>query len=46
MLMHRFIHETERNNMKYNRIFTIIIDSLGVGEMPDCKNFDDENEQT
>ena len=32
--------------MKYNRIFTIIIDSLGVGEMPDCKNFGDENVDT
>ena len=32
--------------MKYNRIFTIIVDSLGVGEMPDCKLFGDENVDT
>ena len=32
--------------MKYKRIFTIIIDSLGVGEMPDCKKFGDENVDT
>lgn len=32
--------------MKYKRIFTIIIDSLGVGEMPDCKEFGDENVDT
>lgn len=32
--------------MKYKRIFTIIVDSLGVGEMPDCKDFGDENVDT
>lgn len=26
---------------KYNRIFTIVIDSLGIGEMEDSKNFGD-----
>lgn len=28
--------------MKYNRIFTIVIDSLGVGAMPNAKEYDDE----
>lgn len=32
--------------MKYKRIFTIIVDSLGVGEMPDCKAYGDENVDT
>ncbi|MGN1344950.1 MAG: phosphopentomutase [Traorella sp.] len=32
--------------MKYKRIFTIIVDSLGVGEMPDCQKFNDENVDT
>lgn len=32
--------------MKYKRIFTVIIDSCGVGEMPDCKKFGDENVDT
>lgn len=32
--------------MKYKRIFTIIVDSLGVGEMPDCQQFGDENVDT
>lgn len=31
---------------KYNRIFTIVIDSLGVGEMPDAKQFGDVNVDT
>lgn len=47
MLMHPIIQETERiKHMKYKRIFTIIIDSLGVGEMPDCEKFGDENVDT
>ena len=28
--------------MKYNRIFTIVIDSLGVGAMPNAKEYGDE----
>ena len=31
---------------KYNRIFTIVIDSLGVGEMPDANKFGDYNVDT
>lgn len=31
---------------KYNRIFTIVIDSLGVGEMPDAAKFGDINVDT
>ena len=31
---------------KYNRIFTVVIDSLGVGEMPDAKSFGDVNVDT
>ena len=27
---------------KYKRIFTIVIDSLGVGAMPDAAEYDDE----
>ena len=32
--------------MKFKRVFTVIVDSLGVGEMPDCKDFGDENVDT
>ena len=28
--------------MKFKRIFLIVLDSLGVGEAIDAKNFDDE----
>ena len=31
---------------KYNRVFTIVIDSLGVGEMPDASKFGDFNVDT
>ncbi|WP_300350647.1 phosphopentomutase [Clostridium sp.] len=31
---------------KYKRIFTIVIDSLGIGEMPDAKKFGDVNVDT
>ncbi|MGL4740588.1 MAG: phosphopentomutase [Sarcina sp.] len=31
---------------KYKRIFTIVIDSLGVGEMPDAEKFGDYNVDT
>ncbi|WP_297522814.1 phosphopentomutase [uncultured Clostridium sp.] len=31
---------------KYNRVFTIVIDSLGVGEMPDASEFGDFNVDT
>ncbi len=32
--------------MKYNRIFTIVVDSMGVGEMPDAKEYGDVNVNT
>ena len=32
--------------MKYKRIFVIVMDSLGVGEMPDAKDFHDEGSNT
>ena len=31
---------------KYNRIFTIVIDSLGIGQMDDSKNYGDINVDT
>ncbi|MGL5648255.1 MAG: phosphopentomutase [Clostridium sp.] len=31
---------------KYNRVFIIVIDSLGIGELEDCKQFGDENVDT
>jgi phosphopentomutase len=31
---------------KYNRIFTIVIDSLGVGEMNDSKEYGDVDVDT
>lgn len=31
---------------KYKRIFTIVVDSLGVGEMPDAKEYNDEGVNT
>ena len=31
---------------KYKRIFTIVIDSLGVGEMEDAKEYGDVNVDT
>lgn len=30
----------------FKRIFLIVIDSVGIGEMPDAKNFDDEGANT
>ena len=32
--------------MKYKRIFTIVIDSLGVGAEPDAVQYDDEGTDT
>ena len=32
--------------MKYNRIFTIVVDSMGVGQMPDAKEYGDVNVNT
>ena len=32
--------------MKFNRIFLIVLDSLGVGEAIDAKNFDDVGANT
>ena len=34
------------NCKKYKRVFTIVIDSLGVGEMPDAKEYGDEGADT
>ena len=31
---------------KYKRIFTIVIDSFGAGEMPDAAQYGDEGFQT
>ncbi len=31
----------EKNTMKFKRIFTIVIDSVGVGEMPNSKEYGD-----
>ncbi len=31
---------------KYHRIFTIVIDSMGIGEMPDAEKFDDVGADT
>lgn len=32
--------------MKYTRIFTIVLDSMGIGAMPDCKKFGDKDVDT
>jgi len=32
--------------MKFKRVFLIVIDSVGVGEMPDAKSFNDEGANT
>lgn len=32
--------------MKFNRIFLIVLDSFGIGEMPDAKDFGDEGSNT
>ncbi|MEG0468527.1 MAG: phosphopentomutase, partial [Longicatena sp.] len=32
--------------MKYKRVFTIVVDSLGVGAMPNAKEYDDEGTDT
>lgn len=32
--------------MKFKRIFTIVVDSMGVGEMPDAKDYGDVNVNT
>ena len=31
---------------KYKRIFVVVMDSLGIGAMPDAKKFGDENTDT
>ena len=31
---------------KYKRIFTIVIDSLGIGQLPDAKEYGDVNVDT
>ena len=32
--------------MKFNRIFLIVLDSFGIGEMPDAADFGDEGSNT
>lgn len=32
--------------MKYKRVFTIVVDSFGIGHAPDAKEFDDEGANT
>jgi len=39
--MHIHVHQRKRDNMKYKRVFLIVIDSVGVGEMPDAEKFGD-----
>lgn len=34
------------NDRKYSRIFTIVIDSLGAGEMPDAQSYGDQGTDT
>lgn len=34
------------NEKKYKRIFTIVIDSLGAGEMPDAASYGDAGTDT
>jgi len=34
------------NEKKYKRIFTVVIDSLGAGEMPDAARFGDVGSNT
>ena len=48
MLMRPFIPKQRRTSrMKtYKRVFTIVIDSLGVGAMPNAKEYDDEGADT
>ncbi len=36
----------KRINMKFKRVFLIVIDSVGVGEMPDAKDFGDVGANT
>jgi len=40
------VQEEKRNRMKYKRIFLIVIDSVGVGEMPDANKFGDVGSNT
>lgn len=35
-----------RNNMTYKRIFLIVLDSLGIGEAPDAKDYNDVGSNT
>ena len=48
MPIHPFIHSQRRikTMKKYKRIFTIVIDSLGVGAMPNAAQYDDEGSDT
>ena len=36
----------DKNMKRYNRIFTIVIDSLGIGAMDDSKEYGDINVDT
>ncbi len=39
--MKNFIQERTMNNMKFKRVFLVILDSLGVGEAMDASNYGD-----
>ena len=32
--------------MKYKRVFLVILDSVGIGELPDAKDYGDEGSNT
>ena len=38
--------ETEQNMKKFKRVFVIVIDSVGIGEMPDADKFGDKGTNT
>lgn len=35
-----------KSNMKYNRVFLVIMDSVGAGELPDAKDYNDTGANT
>lgn len=40
------MQKKERKKMKFKRVFLIVIDSVGVGEMPDAHEFSDQGANT
>lgn len=40
------MERSEVQNLRYKRIFTIVLDSLGIGEMPDAWQYNDEGADT